>query len=354
MSENVKLVPLRMSESLAEQIREAARAEGTSINAWATRILSQTISQNRAPEAPVARQFVETGDGDVYLTPPVEVPPLGGWRWAWEREAEDALRVTHVLLIGGYGLGKSVFAARSARTAGRPVYMVSCSYGVERDTLEGAYRPRPGESGVNLIAVDGIVTSALATGGYLLIEEISRLPGDLVGRLLAALNTHRGTFDVSYRGGSVTVHPEFRCIATANPPTRDYRTDRLDSALLSRFAVVEVSFPKIDELLGFLGHIGLPVEYRESLANFARDVHKKYTSGELDHYVSPREMVQFARLLAAGVPERRAFELAISSKFGIGAPKAAQVRAGLWESYRMRRQGISDGVSQVPLDDARV
>ena len=139
---------------------------------------------------------------------------------------------------------------------------------------------------------------------------------DIQLRFLSALNSHVGEFDVSYRGAAIPVHPDFVCIMTGNPPGKNYRgTDRLNSALLSRFAIVELPFPTLEEMLGYLVAIGSPEELREPLAHLAVQVWQAFDKGQVSNYVSPRELSLYLGALSSKVPDEVAFRSCVLNKF---------------------------------------
>lgn len=316
-----KLTPFRLPEGITSALRERATAEGRSQNRIAEDALRVYLGRS-SPALPVPAPIPQIGavsaPVEVSTIPPITRPvDLGTFRWGFEANADALLSAgKHVLLLGGHGLGKSLFARRWAVEHSRPVWIVTASAGVERDTLEGQYLPTVNGHGVSIRAVDGILTSAIREGGLLMLEEGTGMMPDIQLRFLSALNSHVGEFDVSYRGAAVPVHPEFVCIMTGNPPGKNYRgTDRLNSALLSRFAVVEIPFPTLEETLAYLSAIGSPEELREPLARLAVQVWQTFDKGQVNNYVSPRELSLYLGALRSRVPDDIAFRSCILNKF---------------------------------------
>jgi DNA-binding NtrC family response regulator len=150
-----------------------------------------------------------------------------------------------VLICGESGCGKELVAesihAMSPR-AGKPLVAINCAaipstlieaelFGHERGSFTGAVRTREG-------------VFERASGGTLLLDEITEMPLDLQSRLLRVLETKR----LSRVGGSADLPIDVRVLASTNRPATQAISDgRLREDIYYRLAVLTVHLPPLRE-----------------------------------------------------------------------------------------------------------
>src|SRR5688572_867055 len=150
-----------------------------------------------------------------------------------------------VLICGESGCGKELVAesvhAMSPR-AGRPFVAINCAaipatlieaelFGHERGSFTGAMRTREG-------------VFERASGGTLLLDEITEMPLDLQSRLLRVLETKR----LNRVGGSSDLEVDVRVLASTNrSPAQAFEEGRLREDIYYRLAVVTVQLPPLRE-----------------------------------------------------------------------------------------------------------
>jgi DNA-binding NtrC family response regulator len=150
-----------------------------------------------------------------------------------------------VLICGESGCGKELVAesihAMSPR-AGKPFVAINCAaipatlieaelFGHERGSFTGAMRTREG-------------VFERASGGTLLLDEITEMPLDLQSRLLRVLETKR----LSRVGGSSDLEVDVRVLASTNrSPAQAFAEGRLREDIYYRLAVVMVQLPPLRE-----------------------------------------------------------------------------------------------------------
>ena len=148
-----------------------------------------------------------------------------------------------VMLVGESGTGKELAAeylhAHSPR-AGGPIVAVNCGaipanlveaelFGYERGAFSGAVRQHQGYF-------------ERATGGTLLLDEVTEMPLELQSKLLRVLETGRMT----RIGGSDEIAVDLRIVTASNhPPEAILRDRRLREDLFYRLAVVVVRLPPL-------------------------------------------------------------------------------------------------------------
>jgi DNA-binding NtrC family response regulator len=150
-----------------------------------------------------------------------------------------------VLICGESGCGKELVAesihAMSPRAA-KPFVAINCAaipatlieaelFGHERGSFTGALRTREG-------------VFERASGGTLLLDEITEMPLDLQSRLLRVLETKR----LNRVGGSSDLEVDVRVLASTNrSPAKAFEEGRLREDIYYRLAVVTVQLPPLRE-----------------------------------------------------------------------------------------------------------
>jgi DNA-binding NtrC family response regulator len=150
-----------------------------------------------------------------------------------------------VLICGESGCGKELVAesihAMSPR-AEKPFLAINCGaipatlieaelFGHERGSFTGALRTREG-------------VFERASGGTLLLDEITEMPLDLQSRLLRVLETKR----LCRVGGSADLPVDVRVLASTNrSPSLAFEEGRLREDIYYRLAVVTVQLPPLRE-----------------------------------------------------------------------------------------------------------
>jgi DNA-binding NtrC family response regulator len=150
-----------------------------------------------------------------------------------------------VLICGESGCGKELVAesihVMSSRAA-KPFVAINCAaipatlieaelFGHERGSFTGALRTREG-------------VFERASGGTLLLDEITEMPLELQSRLLRVLETKR----LSRVGGSSDLDVDVRVIASTNrSPAQAFEEGRLREDIYYRLAVVTVQLPPLRE-----------------------------------------------------------------------------------------------------------
>jgi two-component system response regulator HydG len=150
-----------------------------------------------------------------------------------------------VLICGESGTGKELVAesihAQSQR-ADKPFLAINCAaippslieaelFGHERGGFSGALRTREG-------------VFERASGGTLLLDEITEMPLELQSRLLRVLETKR----LGRAGSSSDLEVDVRVLATTNRrPSQAFAEGRLREDIYYRLAVVTVHLPPLRE-----------------------------------------------------------------------------------------------------------
>lgn len=146
-----------------------------------------------------------------------------------------------VLLYGPPGTGKSYAASRAGLKPEQPVYIVTLTDETPGAELRGHYIPREG----SFVWQDGPAISAWRSGGRLVVNEIQRASGDVLGLLLAITDDNDVAALTLPTGELVRPAPGFSIVATMN----GLPAEHLDEAIRSRFPVtIEVDMVHPDAI----------------------------------------------------------------------------------------------------------
>ena len=214
-----------------------------------------------------------------------------------------------ILFLGHTGWGKSFIARHVARGLGVGFQQFNSHPGMDMSVLVGMWRPIPTNVGVSVTWQDGVITDAVRMGKIVLAEELTRAPQESVSRLYGLLDTSHRSWSVPEGGFDVPVHDNFCMIATANPQGTGYYTQRLDPAMLNRFAAVFViDEPVADEAALAVCELGIDIADR--VLKFVRECRH---GGKV--MMPTRDLVLLMSNIKNGLPVERAVELCLSAKY---------------------------------------
>ena len=167
------------------------------------------------------------------------------------------MRPYPVLQIGETGWGKTKLARFISSIAKLDFVGVNAYPGMDISQLIGMWRPKNSDGNVEVVWEDGLLTRAIRDGNMFALEEITRLPRKMQGRLLGVLDSENRYYSLPEAGiTDIEVNENFWLIATANPIGTGYDTSVLDKALMRRFrGVFNVNQPLCDEYRKFVYEI---------------------------------------------------------------------------------------------------
>lgn len=150
----------------------------------------------------------------------------------------------NIMLVGEAGSGKTHLVATIAKALGREFYPMSVGLQTTKSDLLGFVNAQGGY-------VTTPVREAYEKGGVLLLDEFDSAHAGVV----TILNSLLANGHCSFADKIVTKHPDFICICACNTYGRGANVEyvgrnRLDSATLDRFIVVDVGYDtKLEEKL---------------------------------------------------------------------------------------------------------
>lgn len=218
------------------------------------------------------------------------------------------------LLVGETGVGKtSAIRHLAARTG----------HGLRRVNVNGSMTAEDfiGQLLVNKDGTywkDGVLTECMRAGYWLVVDEINAASAEILFALHSLLDDDRYIVLTDHPEREIVkAHPDFRIIATMNPPERYAGTKEMNRALLSRFALMlsvpippaKVEYGPISGATETLGDVEV-----KKLRKFTDEMRAAYTREEIDVFISPRDTAHIVKLydFTGNLPD--AIELCVAGR----------------------------------------
>ena len=212
-----------------------------------------------------------------------------------------------VMLKGPTGCGKTRFVEHMAWRLGRPLVTVACHDDLTASDLLGRYLIRDEDT----VWTDGPLTRAVRSGALLYLDEVVEARPDTTV-VIHPLSDHRRTLTLDKTGEAIVAADGFQLVISYNPAYQHALKD-LKPSTCQRFVALDFDFPSpereaaIVEAEGAIDH-GRAV----ALVELAARIRPLRDRG-LPEAPGTRVLVAAARLMAAGLSERRACSVAIAA-----------------------------------------
>lgn len=203
------------------------------------------------------------------------------------------------LLIGEAGTGKDTLVEYVCAMTNRPVIRVNFGSDVRYENLVGMHTLAEDQS---MEWVDGALTHAVRYGWVFIADEINAAPPE------STMPLHQVT-EESDRAGLllreesevVQPHPQFRFVATMNPPRGGYGgAKQLNDAFKSRFYSIEVDYlneaQEAELIDGKVTTDEVSQSEIESLCELASQLRDRYKQGDLTTPITTRELIKTCEL----------------------------------------------------------
>ncbi len=230
--------------------------------------------------------------------------PLGDEVAVFEQCHRQALPV---MLKGPTGCGKTRFVEHMAWRLGRPLVTVACHDDLTAGDLLGRYLIHDDRT----VWQDGPLTRAVRQGALLYLDEVVEARPDTTV-IIHPLSDHRRTLTLDKTGETLVAAAGFQLVISYNPAYQHALKD-LKPSTRQRFVALDFDFPSppreaaIVELEG-----GVDPGCAVALVELAARIRPLRDRG-LPEAPGTRLLVAAARLIAAGLPERRACTVAIAA-----------------------------------------
>lgn len=219
----------------------------------------------------------------------------------------------HSLLVGPTATGKSLcaFEAFERTKIKKPVFVIEGHESLKEFDLLGGYTP---DGKGHFTWQDGVLVQAMKSGGYLFIDEASRMPTRTLNILLGVLS--RGAVVLTeHSSEEVKVQEGFQVVMAMNLG-KGYAVNTLDTALLNRFScVLEYRYlpPKEEEDL-LVEETGIDREIAHIMVKVANETRTLKRNKELSGEITPRGLFAWATKFKAKRGKSTPLRLKASSK----------------------------------------
>jgi MoxR-like ATPase len=216
-----------------------------------------------------------------------------------------------VILMGPAGCGKTQAVEQYIKRNDLPVEHIACHPGLEANDLTGGYSPKVGSEGQALLSWnDGPYTIAAKEGKVMLLDEVTRLNQQHIGKIMSSQDETRLLTNPESGEETIKCHPDFHVIMTANPPAMGYNTVNLDEALKSRAMIYKyIEKPLCDEEATLSDILGGDKEYVKAFINWAEDLRSDASTA-----ISTRDLCYLAKMVGRGFTAMQAIELNYKDK----------------------------------------
>ena len=203
------------------------------------------------------------------------------------------------LLVGEAGTGKDTLVEYVCSMTNRPVVRTNFGSDVRYEDLVGHYTLDRNE---NIKWVDGTLTHAVRYGYVFIADEINAAPPESTMPLHQVTEEgDRAELLLREEGERIEPHPQFRFVATMNPPRGGYGgTKQLNDAFKSRFYTIEVDYlspEKEAELLeDKMGTTSHSRDDLDTLCKMADRLRTQYKREGINTPVTTRELIKTCKL----------------------------------------------------------
>ncbi len=226
-------------------------------------------------------------------------------------EAAFAARLP-VLLKGPTGCGKTRFVehmawrlAAAGASHSSSLTTVACHEDLTATDLVGRYLL----SGEETVWMDGPLTSAVREGTICYLDEVVEARKDTTV-VIHSLTDHRRILPIDKTGERLVAHPDFLLVISYNPGYQSIVKD-LKPSTRQRFVSLDFDYPSPEvESEIIVTESGVDEPTADQLATIGYKTRNLAARG-LDEGVSTRLLVYAGRLIAQGIPRRRAAEAAL-------------------------------------------
>ena len=218
-----------------------------------------------------------------------------------------------VLLKGPTGCGKTRFveymawhlAHLAGGDRGLALTTVSCHEDLTATDLVGRYLLSP--DGTHWI--DGPLTTAVRSGGICYLDEVVEARKDTIV-VIHSLTDHRRLLPIEKKGELLKAHADFFLVVSYNPGYQSTIKD-LKHSTRQRFVSIEFDYPQpqLEERV-IARESGVDTATAAALAMAAQQI-RHLDEQNLLEGPSTRLLIYAGRLMAQGVPPRRACDVAI-------------------------------------------
>lgn len=235
----------------------------------------------------------------------------------------------NIFIYGPHGSGKTTLIKQLGALTNTPVFIFNIIEGVTPDDFIGSMNLSANSDGSVITEwKDGMFTRLWERGFYIVFDEITASPANLLMRLHSVLDG--GDLCIFENNGRIVKkHPRTRFFATDNTNGRGddtgmyVGTNLLNEATLDRFGtVVEYTYTEPDnekEIITNKG--GVTKNFASKMVAVAKKIREAYDKEECYCTISTRRLIDWAKKTKRFGDVRRASEVTILNKLNRGDKK---------------------------------
>ena len=189
--------------------------------------------------------------------------------------------------------------------SGMPLVTIACHEDLTASDLVGRYLLE----GQETVWIDGPLSRAVKSGAICYLDEVVEARKDTTV-LIHPLTDHRRLLPVEKRGEILEAHDKFLLVISYNPGYQNALKD-LKQSTRQRFVSLEFDYANRDIEANVIKHeAGVDADVALNLAKLGEKVRHLKEHG-LQEGVSTRLLIYAGKLIAAGIPARRACQSAV-------------------------------------------
>lgn len=212
-----------------------------------------------------------------------------------------------VMLKGPTGCGKTRFVEHMAWRLQRPLITIACHEDLSATDLVGRFLLEGDET----VWHDGPLTKAVRNGAICYLDEVVEARKDTVV-IIHPLTDDRRRLPIEKRGTILDAPPDFMLVVSYNPGYQSILKD-LKQSTRQRFVALEFDYPPAELETEIVAREGGVDEGRaRDLVTIGQKVRNLRGHG-LEEGVSTRLLIYAAQMIARGIPDIAAAEVAMCS-----------------------------------------
>lgn len=210
-----------------------------------------------------------------------------------------------VLLKGPTGTGKTRFVEYMAHQLGKKHITISCHEETSATDLIGRFIIK----GAETVWIDGPLTTAVRNGYIIYLDEVAEARPDVIV-VIHSLTDFRRELYIDKLAENLQAHEDFMLVASFNPGyQRGFK--EMKPSTRQRFVAISFQYPSAEtEIKILMNESGVAEDIAKKLVKIGNKIRNLKEVG-LAETVSTRLLVDAAKLIHSGLPNRLAIRVAV-------------------------------------------
>jgi len=236
-----------------------------------------------------------------------------------------------ILLIGETGTAKTTIIREQAIAQKHDWIRFNLTGETTVDEFVGKYELEGGKT----VWRDGILLQAMKKGQWLIVDEVNVALPEILFVLHSLLDDDKFVVVASHAGEVIRPEKGFRFFATMNPVDEYAGTKELNKAFQSRFPMVlHLDYPdnKVETRI-VTDKSGVPETTAVKMADVANAIRKLKKEEKIFYTCSTRDLIQWGKLISAGLKPGDAFAVSIVNKANGDKDEILKVYKSIMDAY---------------------